>query len=166
MATQVLIWETVVGERDEDFDYVSPGSYDAVKGVISTAHPLYDLFCDYYDSIEASVQRHSAIPSFMSKKPNRAQSVELEWDGSGYTATLTDHNQVLSDYSFSANEDGISFSVSGNQLIITATDAPSDSVRITANKVGSTRRGIITWTDGTFNQMKRERSVITPSSAP
>lgn len=122
MATQVLIWETVVGERDEDFDYVSPGSYDAVKGVISTAHPLYDLFCDYYDSIEASVQRHSAIPSFMSKNPNRAQSVELKWDGSGYTATLTDHNRVLSDYSFSANEDGVSFSVSGNQLIITATD--------------------------------------------
>ena len=88
MATQVLIWETVVGERDEDFDYVSPGSYDAVKGVISTAHPLYDLFCDYYDSIEASVQRHSAIPSFMSKNPNRAQSVELEWDGSSYTATM------------------------------------------------------------------------------
>lgn len=150
MATQVLIWETVVGERDEDFDYVSPGSYDAVKGVISTAHPLYDLFCDYYDSIEASVQRHSAIPSFMSKNPNRAQSVELEWDGSSYTATLTDHNRVLSDYSFSANEDGISFSVNGNQLIITATDAPSDSVRITANKVGSTRRGIITWTDGRY----------------
>lgn len=88
MATQVLIWETVVGERDEDFDYVSPGSYDAVKGVISTAHPLYDLFCDYYDSIEASVQRHSAIPSFMSKNPNRAQSVELEWDGSSYTAMV------------------------------------------------------------------------------
>ena len=161
MATQVLIWETVVGERDEDFDYVSPGSYDAVKGVISTAHPLYDLFCDYYDSIEASVQRHSAIPSFMSKNPNRAQSVELEWDGSGYTATLTDHNQVLSDYSFSANEDGISFSVSGNQLIITATDAPSDSVRITANKVGSTRRGVITWTDGTFNQGSGKQDVIT-----
>ena len=86
----------------------------------------------------------------MSKNPNRAQSVELEWDGSGYTATLTDHNRVLSDYNFSANEDGISFSVSGNQLVITATDAPSDSVRITANKVGSTRRGIITWTDGRY----------------
>ena len=161
MATQVLIWETVVGERDEDFDYVSPGSYDAVKGVISTAHPLYDLFCDYYDSIEASVQRHSAIPSFMSKNPNRAQSVELEWDGSGYTATLTDHNRVLSDYSFSANEDGVSFSVSGNQLVITATDAPSDSVRITANKVGSSRRGVITWTDGTFNQGSGKQDVIT-----
>lgn len=97
----------------------------------------------------------------MSKNPNRAQSVELEWDGSSYTATLTDHNRVLSDYSFSANEDGISFSVSGNQLVITATDAPSDSVKITANKVGSTRRGIITWTDGTFNQGSGKQDVIT-----
>mgnify|MGYP000037211255 CR=1 FL=1 len=87
--------------------------------------------------------------------------MELEWDGSGYTATLTDHNRVLSDYSFSANEDGISFSVSGNQLVITATDAPSDSVRITANKVGSSRRGVITWTDGTFNQGSGKQDVIT-----
>ena len=87
--------------------------------------------------------------------------MELEWNGRSYTATLTDHNRVLSDYSFSANEDGISFSVSGNQFIITATDAPSDSVRIIANKVGSSRRGIITWTDGTFNQGSGEQDVIT-----
>ena len=40
-ATQVLIWETVVGERDEGFNHISPGSYDAVKSVVSTAHPLY-----------------------------------------------------------------------------------------------------------------------------
>ena len=78
-----------------------------------------------------------------------------------YDGTLTDHNRVLSDYSFSANEDGISFSVSGNQLVITAMDAPSDSVKITANKVGSTRRGIITWTDGTFNQGSGKQDVIT-----
>ena len=68
---------------------------------------------------------------------------------------------MLSDYNFSTNEDGISFSVSGNQLIITATDAPSDSVRITTNKVDSTRRGIITWTDGTFNQGSSKQDVIT-----
>lgn len=43
MATQVLIWETVVGERDEDFNHISPGSYDAVKSVVSTAHPLYTV---------------------------------------------------------------------------------------------------------------------------
>ena len=161
MATQVLIWETIVGERDEDFAHVSPGSYDAVKESVSTAHPLYSLFCSYYDSIEASVQRHSSIPSFMSKNPNRAKTVELEWDGSAYTATLTDYNFVLDDYTFSANEDGISFSVSGNKLIITAETAPSDSVRITANKTGSTRRGVITWTDGTYAPGSGKQDIVT-----
>ena len=58
MATQVLIWETVVGERDEDFNHISPGSYDAVKSVVSTAHPLYSQFISYYNCIEASVQRY------------------------------------------------------------------------------------------------------------
>ena len=150
MATQVLIWETIVGERDADFDHVSPGSYDTVKESVSAEHPLYSRFCSYYDSIVASVQRHSTVPSFMSKNAYRAQSVELAWDGTNYTATLTDSNRVLSDYSFSANEGGISFSVSGNKLTITAANAPSGSVRITASKSGSTRRGIITWTDGRY----------------
>lgn len=67
MATQVLIWETVVGERDEDFNHISPGSYDAVKSVVSTAHPLYSQFISYYNSIEASVQRHSRFPNYRSK---------------------------------------------------------------------------------------------------
>ena len=78
MATQVLIWETVVGERDEDFDYVSPGSYDAVKGVISTAHPLYDLFCDYYDSIEAS---SVTLPSPALCPKTRTERRAWNWSG-------------------------------------------------------------------------------------
>ena len=161
MATQVLIWETIVGERDADFDHVSPGGYDAVKESVSAEHPLYSRFCSYYDSIVASVQRHSTVPSFMSKNAYRAQSVELAWDGTNYTATLTDSNRVLSDYSFSANEDGISFSVSGNKLTITAANAPSGSVRITASKTGSTRRGIITWTDGRYAPGAGIQDVIT-----
>ena len=148
MATQVLIWETVVGERDENFNHVNTGNYDAVKSSVSKDHPLYSKFISYYNSIEASVKRHSAIPSFMAKTPGKAQSVELAWNGTNYTATLTDSNKVLSEYSFSANKDGISFSVSGNKIVITAATAPSDSVRITASKSGATRRGVITWTDG------------------
>ena len=82
MATQVLVWETVVGERDANFNHVDPGSADAVKSVYRTSHPLYSRFSAYYDSIEASVQSHTVIPSFMSKTPNKAQTVELKWDGS------------------------------------------------------------------------------------
>ena len=36
MATQTLIWETVVGERDSDFNHIDPGSYDSVKDRISS----------------------------------------------------------------------------------------------------------------------------------
>lgn len=58
MATQVLVWETVVGERDANFNHADPGSADAVKSVYRTTHPLYSRFSAYYDSIEASVQKH------------------------------------------------------------------------------------------------------------
>lgn len=147
-ATQLLIWETVVGERDSDFNHVDTGSYDAVADQISNAHPLRAKIISYYSSIESSVQEHSKLPSFMSKTAGRAQSIELAWNGSEYTATLTDTNNVLGNYSFSGN--GLSFSVSGNKLTITAKTAPASAVSITAEKKNSQRRGIITWTDGHY----------------
>ena len=149
VATQLLIWETVVGERDEDFNKVSTGGNDAILDQISPNHPLRDKIMSYYDSMAASVQNHSKLPSFFAKSTGKAQNIELEWDGEKYTATLTDQNNVLSDYSFSASDSGIHFSVNGNKLTITAEKAPSDTVTITAEKTAQ-RRGIITWTDGVY----------------
>ena len=149
VATQLLIWETVVGERDEDFNKVSTGGNDAILDQISPNHPLRDKIMSYYDSMVASVQNHSKLPSFFAKSTGKAQNIELEWDGEKYTATLTDQNNVLSDYSFSASDSGIRFSVNGNKLTITAEKAPSDTVTITAEKTAQ-RRGIITWTDGVY----------------
>lgn len=149
VATQLLIWETVVGERDEDFNKVSTGGNDAILDRISPNHPLRDKIMSYYNSIAASVQNHSKLPSFFAKSTGKAQNIELEWDGEKYTATLTDQNNVLSDYSFSASDSGIHFSVNGNKLTITAEKAPSDTVTITAEKTAQ-RRGIITWTDGVY----------------
>ena len=68
---------------------------------------------------------------------------------------------MLSDCCFSANENSISFSASGNQLIITATNAPPDSIRITANKASLSRRGTITWTNRTLNPGSGKQDVIT-----
>lgn len=100
VATQLLIWETVIGERDENFNKVSTGGKDAVLDQISTNHPLYDKIMSYHNSIAASVQKHTKLPSFLAKTPGSAQNIELKWDGSKYTATLTDSNNVLSGYSF------------------------------------------------------------------
>ena len=106
MATQVLVWETVVGERDANFNHIDPGSADAVKSVYRTSHPLYSRFSAYYDSMEASVKKHTIVPSFMARSTGKAQTVELNWDGSRYAATLTDTNGVLSDYTFPPSRQG------------------------------------------------------------
>lgn len=146
LATQILVWEAVIGERCI-INHVSPGSYDAVKSVVNVNHPLYSRVCSYYDSIVASVQSHTKLPSFMAKSSAKAQNIELEWNGSEYTATLTDTNDVVSKYLFKSDVSGISFSVSGNKLTITATEAPTDAVTITASK-SNTRSGVIVWSDG------------------
>lgn len=161
VATQLLIWETVVGERDADFNKVSTGGKSAIVEQISTNHPLYSQIMSYYNSIAASVQRHSKVPSFLAKSAGKAQNIELEWNGEAYTATLTDTNGVLSDYAFSANASGIRFSVSGNTLTITADDAPSDTVTITAEKRNSQRRGVITWTDGVYGPNGKLQDTVT-----
>ena len=161
VATQLLIWETVVGERDADFNKVGTGGKSAIVEQISTNHPLYSRIMGYYNSIAASVQRHSKVPSFLAKSAGKAQNIELEWNGEAYTATLADTNGVLSDYVFSANASGIRFSVSGNTLTITADDAPSDTVTITAEKKNSQRRGVITWTDGVYGPNGKLQDTVT-----
>lgn len=150
VATQLLIWETVVGERDEDFNKVGTGGKAAILDQISQSHPLCTKIMSHYNSIAASVQNHTKLPSFMAKSAGKAQNIELAWDGGKYTATLTDKNNVLSNFSFSASDSGIRFSVSGNKLTITADKAPVNAVMITAEKKNSQRRGVITWTDNIY----------------
>lgn len=150
MATQILVWETVVGERDEDFEKISTGGYDAVLDSVKKDHPLYSQVISHYNRIVSSVQRHSTLPDFCSKTTGRAETVELEWNGTNYTAVLTDRNGVLGDYTFSANQSGISFKKSGNTLTITADTAPNSEITITAEKQNAQRKGVVVWGDGIY----------------
>lgn len=160
MATQVLVWETVVGERDADFNHVAPGSADAVKSVYRTSHPLYSRFSAYYDSIEASVKKHTVVPSFMDRSEEAAQTVELSWDGGRYTATLTDTNGVLGEYAFSSAQSDMTFAVDGNDLTISAETASADGVTITAVR-NNTRQGVLVWSDGHYGPDGTMQDVVT-----
>lgn len=160
MATQVLVWETVVGERDADFNHVDPGSADAVKSVYRTSHPLYSRFSAYYDSIEASVKKHTVVPSFMDRSEEAAQTVELSWDGGRYTATLTDTNGVLGEYAFSSAQSDMTFAVDGNDLTISAKTAPTDGVTITAVR-NNARQGVVVWSDGHYGPDGTMQDVVT-----
>lgn len=147
-ATQLLIWETVVGERDADFRYVAPTDADAVREVIRDTHPLREKIFSYYDSIVSNVQKHTKGPSFCAKNLREARTVTLEWNGNAYSTVLTDENGVLENYTFSA--DSVHCEVQGNKLLLTAEDAPTAPVTLTAEKKNSSRCGVITWTDGQF----------------
>lgn len=149
LATQLLIWETVIGERDINFNHVSvPAGTKRILDLIGADHPLKAHIYRHYDSIAAKVKTHSMVPSFCSRNSGSAGVYELSYNGSGYTVTLTDTNNVLGNYTFSSGTAGVTFSVSGNKLTISMKDAPAGTVSVTAEKIGSQRCGVITWTDG------------------
>ena len=163
MATQILVWETVIGERDAEFNHVDTGGKDTAKSCIAPGNPLYSRFCTYYDSMVASVKSHTVIPSFMARSSGKAQSVELAWNGSEYTATLTDTNNVLSKFTFSSDMAGLKFSVNGNKLTITSDTAPTGAVAITAEK-GQLRSGVLVWSDSKYGPSGGIQDVITYSA--
>ena len=147
-ATQLLIWETIVGERDANFNHKAASGCSNVKDVVNAAHPLRSKIFSYYDSMVASIQKHTVVPSFCNRSAGSAKTLELEWDGSKYTTTLTDANNVLSNYSFSASISGVSFSTNGNKLTVSMEKVPSDAFTITASKKNSVRRGVVVWSEG------------------
>lgn len=149
-ATQLLIWETVAGERDADFRYVAPTDADAVREVIRDTHPLREKIFAYYDSIVSNVQKHTKVPSFCAKSLREVRTVMLEWNGSSYSAELLDTNEVLENYTFAADDPDVQCTIAGNRLILTMENAPKQAVTLTAEKKNSARCGVITWTDGQF----------------
>ena len=120
IATQMLVWEVVVGERDANFDHVDPSVHGAgaVMDYIGASNPLRSQIMSYYNQIIENIKTHNVMPSFCAPLRDYARAYELEQDGSEYTLTLTDSNGVLDNYAFSADVPGVSFSKSGNRLTI------------------------------------------------
>lgn len=159
-ATQLLIWETVIGERDTNFNHVAASGCSNVKDVINAKHPLRNKIFSYYNSMVQSVQNHATIPSFCNKSSGSAKTIELEWNGSKYTTTLTDSNNVLSKYNFKASISGVSFSVNGNKLTVSMDTAPSKEFTITATKKNAVRRGVVVWSEGKHGQNSSVQDVV------
>ena len=149
IATQLLVWETIVGERDSQFNHVDANAQgkNNVTEYISAEHPLRSQIFSQYSAIESAVKRHTMLPSFFSSTAD-AGAYELKWDGEKYSATLTDTNGVLGDYTFSSSTAGLNFSVDGSQLTITSSQALKGSVTVKAEKISAQRSGVVVWTDG------------------
>ena len=135
-ATQVLIWEIASGWRSATPPYTRYDStfYDAIVPPLECAVQVWgtkfylDGIDDAYNEIVAQMERHYKIPSFMKSSKSSAPTYELIADGNGkYSITLTDSNNILSQYTFT-NTSNLTFSVSGNKLTITANGPISDTL--------------------------------------
>lgn len=146
-ATQLLIWETVAGERDSDFNHITPVGCNAILDKIGAEHPMKGRIMLHYNNIVEGVKTHMTTPSFCSKTPSGGETKELKWDGSQYTATFTDTNNILQRFSFSA-DNGYTCRVAGNTLTVSGTAAPKGTVTVTGVKNTGGRKGIIVWGDG------------------
>ena len=135
-ATQVLIWEIASGWRSATPPYTRYDStfYDAIVPELECAVQVWgtkfylDGIDDAYNEIVAQMERHYKIPSFTTSSKSTAPSYELIADGNGkYSITLTDTNNILSQYTFTNTSD-LTFSVSGNKLTATANTPLSDTL--------------------------------------
>ena len=134
-ATQMLIWEIVMGLRSPTYPYTLNDSRLKNNFYSNSAFPSTKTG---YDTIVAKMQAHLDIPSFASHYLNSAQTFTLDYDfASGlYKKSLTDTNGVLSkDYDFSAP--GVTFSKSGNTLNISAPASAFSGGEVTATATGS-----------------------------
>lgn len=159
-ATQLLIWETVIGERDENFEKVNTGSYDAILDLVSDNHPLRNKILSYYNSIEKNVLNHTKVPSFFGRTQGKAETVSLEWDGEKYSAEIKDTNNVLGNYKFSSSNPGVKIETEGDTLTITSSSAINETAVITADKLNSQRKAVITWSDGIIDQNTGIQDVV------
>ena len=78
IATQLLIWETIVGERDENFSLVDTGSCDRVLDSIRENNPIRSQILNHYSDIEKAVQNHTKVPSFCARSAGKAKTIERQ----------------------------------------------------------------------------------------
>ncbi len=133
-ATQLLVWEVIVGQRDLDFKRVSNG-YTSVGKMLSNFKDDYagQKVSEYYYDYEAKIQKDKKSVSFakISKESAKDSAVKAGADG---TYTFTDKNGQLENFDASVNNGSV-VSKSGNNLKVKADDGKTAVVTLTQNNL-------------------------------
>lgn len=130
VATQLIVWEFVSGCRSTADGYKCTNT-KFIDGICAGgANPGVK---SVYNAISKSLANYSTVPSFASSIASKAETYEMKYSDGKYTLTLTDSNNILSDFSFKTTS-GVSASVSGNKLTLTSTSPVNDAVTFNSAK--------------------------------
>lgn len=151
VATQLIVWEFVSGCRSTSEGYKCTNT-KFIDGICAGgANPGVK---SVYNAISKSLASYSTVPSFASAIASKAETYEMKYSDGKYTLTLTDSNNILSDFSFKTTS-GISVSKSGNKLTLTSTSPVNDAVTFNSAKsmpsVGNTT--LIPYGDATLQDV-------------
>lgn len=130
-ATQMLIWELVTGARQPSPPYTR-GNDEIYTCLVSNGQNAE--IGQIYDTILSYMLSYMTLPSFMTAVSSSAPQEELSYDGTTYSITLTDTNNVIGNYSFTASDTAVSAEVSGNQLILRSASPLSAPVTVVATR--------------------------------
>lgn len=130
-ATQMLIWEFVTGARQPSPPYTR-GNDEIYTCLVSNGQNAE--IGQIYDTILSYMLSYMTLPSFMTAVSGNAPQEELSYDGTTYSITLTDTNNVIGNYSFSASDTAVSAEVSGSQLILRSGSPLSAPVTVVATR--------------------------------
>lgn len=127
VATQIIIWEVVMGMRGATSPYTCTDSsliaqFDSAQGVRYSDGSNYYLkgIRAKYNTLSSEMAAHRVIPSFTAGRASAAPTHTMQRQANGsYTLTLTDTNGVLGNYQFSSQAP-LTLSQSGNTLTATA----------------------------------------------
>lgn len=133
-ATQLLVWEVLVGQRDIEFNRISNG-YTSVEKLLDNFQSDYaaQIVSGYYYEYEAAIKNHVKSVSFGSRSKAAALITAVKAN-SDNTYTFTDKNKVLKDFDASVT-DGSVISKSGNTLKIKAENGKTAVVTLVQNNV-------------------------------
>lgn len=130
VATQLIVWEFVSGCRFTGEGYKCTNT-KFIDGICAGgANPGVK---SVYNAISKSLANYSTVPSFASAIASKAETYEMKYSDGKYTLTLTDSNNILSDFSFKTTG-GVSASVSGNKLTLTSSSPVNDAVTFNSAK--------------------------------
>lgn len=117
--TQLLVWAACKNYivRNSATDWTWSSTVDTEMETVAKHAYNPTAFRTYYAELKDALLNGCKIPSFANADPQKAAAIQLKWNGSAYTATVTDSNHVLSHFDFSLS--GVNFSRSGDKLTVT-----------------------------------------------
>ena len=153
IATQLLVWEVIAGQRDAQFNRISNG-YTPVKDVLNNFKnaEVCKQVKSFYEAYEKNIKADGKKISFSYLERKDAEKNALKCNNDG-TYTFTDKNGQLNNFDVTV-KDGSVVSKSATQLKVKAEANKTALITMKQNNVNASgeRCGMLVLTNGSNNQ--------------